>query len=373
MALARTPLETAFLSEPALKILRAPTPLRLMAARGLAPLQRPADLACVVYQLAFDSDATVASAAGKTAAELPEKVILGALGDPTVDPRVLDFFSEKVPPAGQRIQAILLNRATADDTIQQLASRLGENELEIVAQNEQRLLAAPAIIAALYLNRNARMSTVSRVVELAVRNQVAVPQIPCWEELAATVLGSRGGVTSDPATDDASFAAVAVVAIGESQESEQKAQVLLEENTPAEVVEKSTKQIPIDKLSIPAKIRLATLGNSFARSILIRDSNKQVALAVIRSPAMTDNEVVKYSANRGLCDDVIGIISKTKEWTKIYQIKVNLVNNPKCPLPTAMRMIPFLHDRELRNLAKSKGVPSALAAVARKLVAQKRQ
>ena len=50
-------------------------------------------------------------------------------------------------------------------------------------------------------------------------------------------------------------------------------------------------------------------------------------------------------------------------------MKVNLANNPKCPLPVAMRLLPFLHERELRNLSRSRGVASALSTQARKLLA----
>ena len=69
--------------------------------------------------------------------------------------------------------------------------------------------------------------------------------------------------------------------------------------------------------------------------------------------------------------EVIREIANTKEWTKLYQIKLNLVNNPKCPLATSMKFLPFLHDKDLRNLARSKGIPTALSTQAKKLIAAK--
>jgi hypothetical protein len=96
-----------------------------------------------------------------------------------------------------------------------------------------------------------------------------------------------------------------------------------------------------------------------------------VALAAIRSPGVTDNEAVKFSANRALSDDVVRVIANTKEWTKLYQVKVNLLNNPKTPLPVAMKFLPFLHPKDLRNVSRSKGIPSALVQQARKLLATK--
>lgn len=376
MALERTPLDPAALSDAAKKALGGAGPLKLMAARGLAPLPRPADLASVLYQLALDADATVAAAADKTAGELPEKILAGALADPALEPRVLDFFAPKIAAKPALVEALLLNRSTADDTVRELASKLGERELELVAGNEQRLLRCPAIIGAMYMNPRTRMSTVDRAVELAVRNNVTVPGVPAWEEVVAAVLGlqKEAAAAAPPAAEeDAAFAAAASFAIGDKEpiaDAELDAFLTAEANEALEASAKG-KQSAIGKLSIPGKIRLATLGNAFARAILIRDSNKQVALAAIRSPGVSENEVVKYAANRALADDVVRVIANTKEWTKLYQVKLNLVQNPKCPLPAAMRMLPFLHDKDVRMLAKSKGIPSALAAQAKKLAAQK--
>ena len=381
MPLHHTPLDPATLSEPAKKALGSAGPMKLMAARGLAPLPRPADIANVIYSLAQDADAPIAASAQKTAGELPEKVLSGALADPALDPRVLDFFALRIVGKPALVEALLLNKTTADETFKDLAGKLDERELEIIAQNEQRLLRHPAIIGALYMNPKTRMSTVDRAVELAVRNQVTVPGVPSWEDVVAAVLGlhkpapAAAPAPIDPATQDAVFQQVSAFAIGDAPIDDTLLEELLAEDDAGNPVAPSKtteqKQTQISKLSIPGKIRLATLGNAFARAMLIRDSNKQVALAAIRSPGMTDNEVAKFSSNRGLSDDVIRVIANNKEWTRLYTVKHNLVQNPKCPLATSMRFLPFLHDKDLKNLAKSKGIPSALSAQAKKLVSQK--
>jgi hypothetical protein len=359
------------------KVLAGPPAIRLMAAKGLAPL-RPVELASVLYHLAQPGgDAKVQEAAEKSVAELPEKILAPALADAGLDARILDFFAAKLHAKPALVEAIVLNRATADATITELVPRLGERELELVAVNEQRLLRTPAIIGALYMNTRARMSTVDRCVELAVRNQVTVPGVPRWDDVVAAVLGLRRGKgeLQEVPDEDETFAAVAKVAFGAdplefttARPEEDGDAVDADER---KRIEEEKRDLPIDKLSLPAKIRLATLGNAFARAILIRDSVKMVALAAINSPGMTDQEVVKYSANRSLADDVVRVIAGTKEWTRLYQVKVNLCNNPKCPLPVAMRLLPFLHDRDLRNLSRSKGISSALSTQARKLLAAK--
>jgi hypothetical protein len=180
----------------------------------------------------------------------------------------------------------------------------------------------------------------------------------------------------DAAEIDAAFAAAAAVGVGEAGpaaaplDPDAELETIPAEDEPKEI-EDAKEKLQLSKLTIPGKIRLATIGNSFARATLIRDTNKQVALAAIRSPGVTDNEVVKFSSNRGLSDDVVREIANTREWTRLYQIKVNLVNNPKTPLQASMKFLPFLHDRELRAVARSKGIPSALVQQAQKLVSAK--
>jgi hypothetical protein len=205
-----------------------------------------------------------------------------------------------------------------------------------------------------------------------------VPGVPSWDDVVAAVLGLHKPAPPAPAeaaAQDAVFAQVTTFAIGDQPIDDSLIEELLAEDEAGNPVAPSKtteqKQTQISKLSIPGKIRLATLGNAFARAMLIRDSNKQVALAAIRSPGMTDNEVAKFSANRGLSDDVIRVIANNKEWTRLYTVKLNLVQNPKCPLATSMRFLPFLHDKDLKNMAKSKGIPSALSAQAKKLMTQK--
>ncbi len=359
-------------------MLTGPAPLKLMAARGLAPL-KPSELATVLYQLATGedpADAQVRAAAEKSVGELPEKILAAALADIALDPRVLDYFAGRMAGRPALLETLLLNRSLADATVLELAPRLSEKELELVAVNELRLLREPAIIGALYLNPRARMSTVDRAIELAVRNKLTVAGIPRWDDLVQAVLGARTTPKS-PEEVDANFASVAKVAVGEAKKvalpsegiDDDELEVINQEEE--REVETAKKELPIDQLSPAQKIRLATIGNGYARAILIRDPIRVVALAAINAPGMTDQEVIKYSANRSLADDVIRVIANTREWLKIYQIKHNLVNNAKCPLPVSMRLLPFLHDRDLRNVARSRSVPSALIAQAKRLIAQK--
>lgn len=373
MALAHTPLDPAALAPEAQRAL-APGPARMMAARGLAPLPRPGDLLSVLYQLGLDADATIRDAARRTAAELPERVLAGGLADPGLDPRVIDRFALEALSRPTLLQRIILNPATADQTIADLAGMLDAAEVDLVAQNEERLLRHPAIIAAMYKNKRARMSTVDRAVELAVRNQVEVPDIPAWDEIVSAVMGmaKQPQPERSAAEDDALFAQAASV-MAEEPRAQAAAAATTDAEPDLEAQERKAAKVPINKMSIPMKIRLATLGNAFARSQLIREPIRAVALAAIKAPGVTDGEAAKYAANSALSDDVIHYIADRQQWTKLYSVKLALVQNPKTPMRATMHLMSHLREKDLRTVARSKNVPSAVAAQAHKLVTARAQ
>ncbi len=120
----------------------------------------------------------------------------------------------------------------------------------------------------------------------------------------------------------------------------------------------------IQSMSVSEKMDLARKGSKEARTILMRDSNKLVQLAVIQSPKITEGEVLMLAGNRQINDEVLKHIAINREWLKNYQIRVALANNPKTPLPDALKQVAFLKERELTLLSKSKSVARALTVVA---------
>jgi hypothetical protein len=59
-------------------------------------------------------------------------------------------------------------------------------------------------------------------------------------------------------------------------------------------------------------------------------------------------------------------ISNNRDWTKLYRVKLNLVMNPKTPMSRAMHLLGHLHPSDIRKVATSKNVPSALATAAKR-------
>ncbi len=120
----------------------------------------------------------------------------------------------------------------------------------------------------------------------------------------------------------------------------------------------------IQTMSVSEKLDLARKASKEARSILIRDSNKLVQLAVVNSPKITESEILAIATNRQVNDDVLKEIAMNKEWLRNYQVRLALVNNPKTPLSIAMAQVTYLNQRDLALLAKSKGVPRPIVIAA---------
>lgn len=384
MALEHSPLPLESLS-PAVQKALAPGPGRLIASRGMLPFSTSTDSANSLYMLALDADAAIAKGARDTAAGFPEKLLANMLAQTDLDPRVLDWLAPTTKGKPAAFEALVLNPMCPDPTVAELAKLCDSKQVDLIAQNEQRFLRHPDILASLYLNPQARMSTIERAVELAVRNNVRVDGLPAWDEIERSIAGSSAPTAAEgaivEAEQDALFAQVTETLAGmdDSALTTGNPDELGEiEEAPADAPEAGAAaqegedmRIPINQMSIPMKLRLASLGNAFARSQLIRDPIKLVAMATIKSGGVTDIEASKYAANSGLIEDVIRYIANNRNWTRLYGIKMNLVLNPKTPTGDALRFMPHLRDKDLRNVAKSKGVPSVIAATARNMIAAK--
>lgn len=118
-------------------------------------------------------------------------------------------------------------------------------------------------------------------------------------------------------------------------------------------------------MSMAQKVKAALMGNQEVRKILIKDPRKQVAMAVLSNPRVTENELTALAGSTSVSEEVIAHIANSKELTKGYQTKLSLVLNPKTPLRVAMRFLSVLRLPDLRKVAKSKSIPSTLRNVAK--------
>ena len=127
----------------------------------------------------------------------------------------------------------------------------------------------------------------------------------------------------------------------------------------------------VQSMTVGQKIKLAYLGNKEVRGLLIRDTNKIVASAVVKSGRLSDQEVATFAGNKNLDNEVLREIASNNEWTRKYPVKVALVNNPKTPVSTAVTMVSTLQKKDLLSLTRNRNVPSVVSAAATRLYRQK--
>ena len=224
-----------------------------------------------------------------------------------------------------------------------------------------RLLENPIVIEALYLNSNTRMSTVDRLVELAARNGVELSGVATF---AAHVEAIKGVLivdepTDEPLPEDDDFRAA--VALDDDADA-----VEIDRVDGSEEVNSKHKPLAtlIRDMNNAQKVRFTLVGNAAARAILVRDPLKLVALAAIGAPSVSDSEAARIAVSKEVDEGVLKFIGNKREWLSNYELKRNLVFNPKTPQGTSMKFLSHMRLNDLRALARSKNVPIALRTAA---------
>lgn len=336
----------------------APVEARRMAARGALPLP-PVELATLLFALAHDPDAEARERADRSLRELPAPIVLGVLSSPA-HPALLARLAEIHHNDAAAMEALALNPAAADETLALLATLPHRRVVDILANNQQRMLRCPAIVEALGANPLTGRSVIDRILSFL---GLARPAAEDTDE-SPSDLSAPGAEISD-ATAQAALRAI----LGDDV-SEFSADLIRESGEVDEALRGNLYAL-LQTLSVFQKIKLARTGNKEARALLIRETNKIVASAVLRSPKLSEQEVLSFAKSRSVSDEVLRIISSNHEWTKSYQVKLALSGNPKCPQPVAMRLVNYLQDRDLLGLMKSRDVPSAISTHARRLLSKK--
>jgi hypothetical protein len=127
----------------------------------------------------------------------------------------------------------------------------------------------------------------------------------------------------------------------------------------------------IARLDVKGRIHLAVRGDKEARSILIRDGTKLVALAVLESPKITDGEVEKFASQKNVLEAVLRAIPLKRRFAKNYAIMRNLVFNPRTPLDISLGLMKNLLVHDLRNLSGNKEVSETIRKLALKMFKEK--
>ena len=350
---------------------KAPPPLRTMGAKGLVPAVAAVDLCTLLYFLSFDAEAGTREAAQKTAEGLPDKIWGVALRAEGVKPQVLDWLADRCGGKDAALELVLLNAATSDETVARLAPVVSQKLADIVRQNELRLLRHDAIIRGLCQNPHALASSLDGACDFCVRNGLTLLDVPRLVEAHKRVHGVDPAARAPEPVETA--AALMSEYSDELAREKAEAEAAAAKASAEEEQKKLTITQRIMRMSVSEKIKLATLGNKEARTLLLRDSNKLVCMAAATSPRITDGEILGLANSRTVNADVLRYVYSNREFVRTYAIKISLVKNPKVPLPTALKLMYTLQEKDIKELARDRNVPQTIQSQAKSLIMKKEQ
>ena len=386
---------------------KAPAGARMAAARGLLPLAQN-ELLEVLVALCADADAEIARAAEATLGEQEPDALLGVASSQEAAPSVLRYLAARPESAREVQEALALNPSVPDEAVAALALATREGQvLEIISINQQRLIRAPELIEAILHNpartpdaeRRARETQREFFEKERGRGQIAGELRARGMSAAAEFVESAvsfddqegGGVSLEDAWLIAEHIEVDDLEIDDAWLPSERIEEWLDESyeqraanferivneTHAEAGEVAPERVSLIRrimfMKVKDRVKLGMKGDREARAILVRDSNKVVASAVIHNPRITDQEIEAVAAMRTVSDEVLRLIALNRAWARSYPIIHNLARNPRTPLMSVMNILPRLHTKDLKAISQNRNVSENVRRQAFRLTAVREQ
>lgn len=322
---------------------QAPRELQMSAAQGALPLSGR-DLLTVLFLFCSGKDDELRKTAAATLKNLSLSFLEQVLSEVDLDPHLLDFVA-RIRGHETLLTAQVINHpAVRGATLLHLARSSSGPVLQLlVARSADLKQHCPQLVESIADNPHATEELMSQLLKESPR------QVNPGEKAV-----SQDG-KSDP---------VAQNAIPEDALDKQ-------ETGDGSDEEKISKYQLSLNLSVAEKIKMGASGDKEWRALLIKDANKLVQGAVMKNPRITDPEVIAVARNKQSSDEMIRLILLNKDWMKLYEVKRALTWHPKTPLPKALRMLPFLTLKDLKEMARSRNVQTVLATAARKEIEHK--
>ena len=360
-------------------------PVNLMhaAARGALALPAAEMIEILVY---LAENPVFAQQSRVTLAGWDETSARASVSDPDAPPAVLDYFSKPENLRPQLLPALLGNSSVPESRLLEIAERASREVISIMLASP-RVQGCGSVLHALMGNQHLGEHEASRVGEMLTRlgeqpTAVRLDEEEPYEvrhaaEIAAeegkpfslvTVPGDILGLgfkdcdSSPP--PDGGVATVEVVPVLQAKAAQAA-------NDPNLQKRMSTFH-KIAKLTVGERVQLAMMGTRDERFILVRDGAKVVALAVLESPKLTENEVEIFASMRNVQEVVLRTIAMKRRFMKGYAVVKALLNNPRTPLEVALPLLNHLLVNDLRMLAANKNIGDTVRKLAGKLYNQKK-
>ena len=151
--------------------------------------------------------------------------------------------------------------------------------------------------------------------------------------------------------------------LGESADSSQK-----ETQEKASTVLQKTQ-----RMSVVQKVKAALTGTQEERLILVRDSNKLVARAVMQSPKLSEHEIESFASMKDVCEEALRLIALNRKYMKLYVVARALVNNPRAPIDVSLPLLKRINDQDLKYLVLNRNVPDVIRHSAEKMLHRKEE
>ena len=376
---------------------KAPRPARLAAASGMLPLAQ-AELLEILVALRESSETEIAAAATETLSEQDSADLLNAAKDADTSAAVLNYLGG-IAATREIHEAVILNKNTPDPAIVQLATASTDGSLlELITLNQQRLVRVPRIIDAILQNparsteaeRRARETQTEFFEKERGAKQIAGELRARGKSAAAEFFESADLTTidgelsledawliaehievSDAELDDSWLPSERYDEVEDPEVLAAAVQKVIEHETMESGSPISSERVSLIRrlmlMNTRDRMKLARKGDREARSILIRDSNKMVAAAVINNPRITDQEAENIATMRTIADEVLRLMAMNRNWARSYTIIHNLARNPRTPIPTVINILPRIRTKDLQHLAQNRNVSDAIRRQATRL------
>jgi hypothetical protein len=314
----------------------APREEQMKAALGALPLTG-GDLVTALFFLRHGADREIRAMSLKTLKELDAQILADVVRDPACHPQILDLIGRLRIEAQGVIELLLANPAIAPATLSHIAEN-GEAPILNLLADSGRHLESPEIVSAILSNPR-----------------------------ADRFLKMRLGWKEEPEVDDGG----PVMKAREDSEEENLEEAEFVPAKEAEDEENLSKYQLALEMGVSEKIKMALTGDKEWRNIFLKDPNKLVSSAVLKNPRITDGEVLAVAKNKSAGEELIRLITLNREWVKSYEIKKALILHPRTPLPKALRYMDVLTEKDIKNLAKSRGVSQVIVNNARRMLMMK--
>ncbi len=354
----------------------APDMLKDAASKGALPLP-PEILFQIQIILASDKNEKIRENAIKSLKDKDDSEILLILEDKNAPSEIIDFCGRFYLDRQKILEKVVTHPNIPHKTLVEIAPKVNLSIAELIINNQIKLIEEPKIIEALRKNPHLTPANLTRLKEIE-RDFLSEGkgEYKLSQEAVAEGLTIEEEEIEEKTTEDEKPLEEEIIEklpIEVSQEELAGLKGKSEINISKEDVEpeKLTVLQRLSKMTVSEKIKTALLGNREERGILVRDSNRLVAVSVLSSPKITESEIDAISQMRNVHQDVLRIIGANREWLKKYKIVKNLVRNPKTPLAISLSLINRLTKQDLKFLVNDKSVPDVLRRTAKRLIVKK--